>query len=237
MSVTQESIDDIVGSNNLHWFVVNRNTWGDGWRDFFVLAGPDMIGVLERWGRYAALYSPLLIFLALIFSLFYLHGRNSLALSRILVLMISALPWLWLAKLITFDWSSTDNLNELITRDGPMGWGGGGYLYALLGLLCTNAVILGCTLHGFNRFALVVIFSVAALPLGWWLLSLGLEPKVEKYGFTFSGVQFLLGPDREHLLTDMELFTRWCAVQIGFVAVTALGIRCALLYPYRTQRG
>lgn len=235
-SVTQESIDDIVGANNLYWYVVNRDIWGSGWRDLFLLAGPDVIGPIERWGRYTALYAPLLIFLALIFGFSYLHEHRSLTLPRVLLLIVSALPWLWLAKSVAFDWSSTDNLNELVMRDGPMGWGGGGFLYALLGLLCINAVTAGRALRSFKHLPIVIIGSIAALPLGWWLLSLGLESNVEKYGFTFSGTQFLLGPNREHLLTDMELFIRWCAVQIGFVIVTALGIRIALLNPYQIRR-
>lgn len=234
-SVTQESIDDIVGSNNLYWFVVNRDIWGGGWREFFLLAGPDVIGLLERWGRYTALYSPLLIFLVLIFVSFDLHEHGSLRVPHVILLIASTLPWLWLAKSVTFDWSSTDNLNELVMRDGPMGWGGGGYIYALLGLVCFNAVSLGRAMCGFQHLPIVIIGSIVGLPLGWWLLSMGLEPNVEKYGFTFSGIQFLLGPDREHLLSNTELFVRWCAVQIGFIIVAALGIRIGILNPYRTR--
>lgn len=235
-SVTQESIDDIVGSNNLYWYVVNRSIWGGGWRDFFVLVGPGVIGVFERLGRYAALYSPPLIFLALALSFFHLHARGALTVRRFVLLVVSALPWLWLAKAVTFDWSSTDNLNELIARDGLMGWGGGGYLYVLLILLSVNAVFFGRT-HRFSHFALIGVLSIAALPLGWWLLNLGLESKVGKYGLVFSGAQFLLGPDRAHLLPETSLFARWCVLQIGFVIVVGLGIRRALPDPQRSELG
>jgi len=234
-SVTQESLDDIAGSNNLYWFVINRNIWGDGWRTIFELVGPSVIGVFERFGRYAALYSPPLIFLTLTLSLFHMHARGALAARHFLLLVLSALPWLWLAKAVAFDWSSTDNLNELIARDGPLGWGGGGYLYALLGLLCVNAAIAGLA-QGFSRLMLIGVVSLAALPLGWWLLNLGLEAKVEKYDLVFSGAQFLLGPDRSHLLSEMHLFGRWCVLQLGFVMVVGMGIRSALLNPYRAQQ-
>jgi VanZ family protein len=233
MSITQESIDDIAGANNLYWFVVNQDIWGGRWRDFFQMLGPDIIGIIERWGRYTALYSPLLIFLVLILDFFYLLEHSSLTLSRVALLIASALPWLWLAKSVTFDWSSTDNLNELVMRDGPLGWGGGGYLYALLGLLCVNAVALADAWGSGKKLPLVIIGSIVAMPLGWGMLNLGLEPNVEKYGFTFSGVQFLLGPDRQHLLTEMQLFVRWCVVQIGFILVTAVGIQIAWLNPFR----
>lgn len=234
-SVTQESLDDIAGSNNLFWFVINRNIWGEGWRVLFMLAGPDVIGVFERLGRYAALYSVPLIFLSVMLSFFHLHARGTLTARRVLLLIVSALPWLWLAKAVAFDWSSTDNLNELIARDGPLGWGGGGYLYALLAVLCANAVFVGRA-HGFSGLALASLLSIAALPIGWWLLNQGLEAKVEKYDLVFSGAQFLLGPDRAHLQSEIDLFARWCVLQIGFVVVAGMGIRSALQNPYRPQR-
>ncbi|WP_107761322.1 VanZ family protein [Nitrosospira multiformis] len=237
MSVTQESLDDIVGANNLYWFVVNKDTWGTHWRSFFQLLGPDVVGPIERWMRYAGLYCPLLVFLVLALDFFHLPKLNAQTLSRVAFLIASVLPWLWLAKAVTFDWSSTDNLNELIARDGDFGWGGGGYLYILLGLLCANAVLLAKTNGDGRRIGLTIIVSISALPVAWWLLNLGLEPNVEKYGFTFSGVQFLLGPDRQNLLSQTQLFARWCAVQVGFILVTAVGIRSAwLILSTRRQR-
>lgn len=226
MSVTQESIADIAGSNNLYWYVINRDIWGESWRHIFEWIGPNMVMILERPVRYAALYTPLIVFLTWIVSFFNFYEHNRLAIRHIFPIIIGALPWLWLAKAIVFDWSSTDNLNELIARDGPMGWGGGGYLYGLLAIVCFNAVILANALSHIKQLAFVVLFSIAMLPMGWWLLSQGLESEVEKYGHVFSGTQFLLGPDRQHLLSEIELFLRWCLVQTSFVIMTSIGIRC-----------
>lgn len=223
ISVTQESIADIAGSNNLYWFVMNRDIWGENWKPIFEWIGPDTVSILERIVRYTALYSPLIIFLIL-FTL-PMFEQKKLTIQQSTLLIIVTLLWLWLAKAIAFDWSSTDNLNELIARDGPMGWGGGGYLYALLLVLCFNATLLAKTVN----FRLSSIFSfaltIAALPLCWWLLTNGLEANVEKYGNTFSGTQFLLGPDRKQALPEIELFIRWSIVQIGFVTVIGFGIR------------
>ncbi|HNY41303.1 MAG TPA: hypothetical protein PKJ41_12950, partial [Bryobacteraceae bacterium] len=47
---------------------------------------------------------------------------------------------------------------------------------------------------------------------------------IEKYEQIFSGVQFLLGPDRSHLLSQDVLFWRWCAVQLTLVAAMGLGL-------------
>jgi VanZ family protein len=226
VSMTQESMADIAGSNNLYWFVTNRDIWGEGWRHIFEWLGPTLISILERSVRYTALYAPVIIFLALIISFFNLYKQPKPVTKKMLVLIISTLPWLWLAKGITFDWSSTDNLNELIAHKGAMGMGGGFYLYILLFVLCTNAIILTNLSDRVMKWVFGIVLSLILLPIGWLLLSLGLEPEVHKYGQVFSGAQFLLGPDRKHTLLETELFIRWSLVQIGFITIVSLGIRC-----------
>lgn len=225
ISVTQESITDIVGSNNLYWFVTNKDIWGENWRHIFEWLGPALVSMLERSVRYTALYAPLAIFLALTISFFVLRKQDEQAGKKILTLIISALPWLWLTKAIAFSWSSTDNLNELIARNGAMGMGGGFYLYLLLLALCVNAVILANISNHITEWILGIVLSLTMLPLGWLLLSLGLESEVHKYGHTFSGAQFLLGPDRKQILPETELFIRWCLVQTGFITIISSGIR------------
>lgn len=64
-----------------------------------------------------------------------------------------------------------------------------------------------------------------------WIVAVliqGLEPRIQKYDLVFSGVQFLLGPDRQHHLTLEDLFARWTVVQLAAVAVLATGARLAL---------
>lgn len=225
MSVTSESIGDIAGSSNVYWFVIHKDSWGPGWRDAFLwLDAPGLIEILERGVRFAALYAPLPIVLGLL--VFASHWRAAVALGagRIGALAVSAFLTLWLCKAIAFDWSSTDNLNELIARDGRWGWGGGAYLYALLLLIASNSLLLAASAGGpgLARWG-AAMSTVFAVPLGWWLLNQGLEPQVEKYENVFSGAQFLLGPDRVHLLSTQVLFMRWVAVQTGATLVIATG--------------
>lgn len=225
--VTTESIEDISGSANVFWWVTNRDTWGEFWRrTFLYLDAPAAIGFIEHCVRYSALYAPLPIFLSLMIAL-RAGSRHAFAgVGRLSGLVVSALLLLWLCKAIAFDWTSTDNLNELIARDGEWGWGGGGFLYGLLLLLCMNGLLFGEAAGASGRkLALMVLLSLAALPLGWWLLNQGLEQHVEKYSFVFSGPQFLLGPDRAKLLSPEVLFLRWCLVQLGGVLILATGIR------------
>ncbi|MDO8450874.1 MAG: VanZ family protein [Rhodoferax sp.] len=225
--VTTESIEDISGSANVFWWVTNRDTWGEFWRrTFLYLDAPAAIGFIEHCVRYIALYAPLPIFLALVIAL-RAGSRHAFAgVGPLSGLVVSALLLLWLCKAIAFDWTSTDNLNELIARDGEWGWGGGGFLYGLLLLFCINGLLLGEAAGASRRkLALMILLSLAALPLGWWLLNQGLEQHIEKYSFVFSGPQFLLGPDRAKLLSPEVLFLRWCLVQVGGVLILATGIR------------
>lgn len=225
MSVTSESIGDIAGSSNLFWFVTNKDSWGAIWRTIFLaLDAPELIGTLERWVRFSALYAPLPIVLGMMIAVRRWHGSRGVPMARIAGVLVSAVTTLWLCKAIAFDWSSTDNLNELVARDGPWGWGGGGYLYALLVLICLHSLMLAEALNAKLLALLVgVLFALVAVPIGWWLLNQGLEPEVEKYEIVFSGVQFLLGPDRSQTLQPQALLLRWIVVQMAATSAIALG--------------
>jgi VanZ family protein len=225
MSVETESIRDIAGSSNLYWFVTNRHTWGATWGEIFLkLDAPEFTGFLELCVRYSALYAPLPICLGLMTAARLLNvGAAPRHFRWLGVLAVAALT-LWLCKAIAFDWSSTDNLNELIAREGKWGWGGGAYLYSLLGLICLNSLLLATAVEGaVLRRLTCALCTVAAVPLGWWLLNQGLESEVQKYGKVFSGVQFLLGPDRTRILSAEALFLRWALVQTGATLLLAVG--------------
>ena len=80
--------------------------------------------------------------------------------------------------------------------DGRNALAGGGYLYALLAITCVNAtVVASARIESIILLARAALTTLLALPVGWLLINLGLEPRVHKYGQIFSGVQFLLGPD------------------------------------------
>ncbi len=227
-SVTRESISDIVGSSNIYWFVMNKKIWGDfGVKLFAHIDSPGAVSIAERIIRYLALYSPLVFSIAIFNAAF--KERAFLRGVKVFVLyLIMALPWFFLCKVIAFDYSSTDNLNELIAREGAYGIGGGGYLYLLLALIALNTTMIS-HITMLRSKLLIFVFTVAAFPLGWFFIKNGLVSSFVKYSNMYSGIDFLLGPDRKHLLSQSALFVRWVLLQAGIVTVLAYGQRIALV--------
>jgi hypothetical protein len=74
-----------------------------------------------------------------------------------------------------------------------------------------------------RRWLGAIVFSVAAVPIGWFLLTSALDAHVQKYGAVFSAPQFVLGPDRRGTLSDGALFARWAFLQLSLVAAATAG--------------
>ncbi len=224
LSVTDESLMDIAGSNNLYWWVTNRDIWGSAWKTFFLAwLSPEFVAPLERTVRFLALYLPFAAMLALALTAAPEVRRKLLRGDRLKCLLV-LLPLMWLAKAIAFDWSSTDNINELLARDAAFGLGGGVYLYALLVLISANIAINAFVARA-RTLIVAAMFTIAACVVSWWLLNRGLDPAIEKYGKIFSGAQFLLGPDRATPLPEVTLWLRWSGLYVALQLVGATGIR------------
>jgi hypothetical protein len=224
LSVTQESIMDIAGSTNLHWMVVNKQIWGEWWANVFSAAvAPTFVAPLERLVRYLALYIPPTAFLAIAL-LALKSGESGQRSADTAKATLALLPILWLCKAISFDWSSTDNLNELIAPTAAFGLGGGAFLYVLMAIIAANIALLGQASSWRGAF-IGLLITALCLPASWILLSHGLAAAVEKYGLFYSGTQFLLGPDRSTQLTETALQMRWAIVYLALVATGAAGVQ------------
>jgi VanZ family protein len=223
-SVTDESISDIVGSSNIWWFVMNKHIWGD-WGEvlFQAIGSSELISSIERYVRYLALYCPIVFFMVICSAGFEKAKLKDRALAFFYFSLFS-LPWLILSKIIAFDYSSTDNLNELIAMDVAGGWGGGVYLYLLVMLIVFNSVYISKNIGGrFYRHVLMFALTIIAVPVGWYFLKTGLVSNFKKYDVAYSGIDFLLGPDRRNKLPDFVLFLRWSFLYICAVSVLAYG--------------
>lgn len=223
--VTYESLDDILGTNNLFGLVTQQGIWGDWWRTEFVRLGVDVVDFVERRVRYCALYSVPLI--AIAFTLLPRARRTQpsrpASTAAIWLSAAVAMLWLWLCATVVLTWAATDNLTELIAAHGPLGVPGPLFLLALVLVAAVNVELLLRMQRSVGAAVVAVPASAACVVATWFLLNAGLEQQVHKYSFVFSGTQFLLGPDRQHGLSSAMLFARWAVVYAGGVCAIALG--------------
>lgn len=124
--------------------------------------------------------------------------------------------------------AATDNLTELLR-------GGGGVLPATaIGAAIATVGIAGSgisrLLAGRSTKPLAAItISCLMLPAGFAWLHLGLTPAVEKYGRTFSALQFLLSEDRAHLAGEGVVRLRYTLAFVSGVVMIALAQHAAWL--------
>jgi len=241
MSVTKESLNDIVGSSVWVHRVGVRGVLGEPGIAFVEWFGPEnlrpLLDPVERILRFSSLTGPLFILLMIATASLFSPARPSRKklqktnyVKKLSGYFIFSLPWMFLCKAITFDWSSTDNLNELISRDNALGMGGGFHLYVLVGLVVFNAAAIAWSLakKHLRRLLTFSLLSLLSLPLGWLLLNAGLANEVQKYGLNYSGVDFFLGPDRSQLLSTSALFIRWTLLQTGCTFLLSAGMWLSL---------
>jgi len=235
-SVTPESIADIIGVPIISRLPADSALL-ESVRQALIARAPSAAAIdgAENLVRYVALVSPLGIALAVFnasVERLALHGRAEKArffLAYALIYFVLMAPWLYLAKLVIVDFAATDNLTELIAPPRFGFLGGEAFLFLLIVLIALNAALLArSSLAGPRAFAAAVAATLAAMPLGWALLNAGLISALTKYGVTFSGVDFLLGPDRETRLSAGVLFLRWALVYGAGVAALAYGQRIVL---------
>ena len=138
------------------------------------------------------------------------------------------LTWMcWAALLlpalhyVIVDLAATDNLTEL------MAGGGGPLASVMLALWCllvgTAGSLLAVRQDGRGaRIGMRLLAAGLSIPLGYVLLWAGLEPHVQKYGASFSALQFLLSADRQHYAGAWELGIRYIVFHVGVVGLIAL---------------
>jgi hypothetical protein len=214
LSVTTESIDDILGSPALgwgwDWEYIGRFLALYGGPALILVAGSAAVGAWLKSGAYAGIQT----------------GMG---------LLFVNLPLLLLAHFVVIAWARTDNLTELI-RDDP--YPGDAFLLVLVLLIGLNAAAVAHTWRsprvGPCLLALIAT-PVMAVP-GWLLLDAGLVPQLTKYDITFPAVRFLLGSDRQTNLSETALLLRWVLVYASAVFALAYGQLVALmLQPVRRE--
>ena len=207
-AITDETFDDFTGSPDLYREIVEENSWGNRAAHVVAQANGGLMSHVERMVRFVSLVTPLVLWLA-IFDMTFSRPLFMDRLRTFFAHVILAVPWLMLFKYIAFDVPSTDNLVELISP------GGGIFLYGLLLVIA----LAGASVGSLRRFgpagkAVTIIFFISSVPLGWYLLNHGIASGLNKQGTVYSGLDFLLGPNRESKLATAVLAARWAGLQI-----------------------
>nr|WP_067297812.1 right-handed parallel beta-helix repeat-containing protein [Marinobacterium profundum] len=122
----------------------------------------------------------------------------------------------------SFAAASTDNLTELIAS--PPLLAATVFLFALAAALGIK-VLNNSARH---RPLKIVVVMAASTMVGWVLVQFALATEIQKYGATFSALDFILGPDRNTRLGDSERMLRWSFVSIAWQSVVLLGAWQAL---------
>jgi hypothetical protein len=230
-SVTDESIRDIVGSPVLFRDVTVHGEWGRlGAAIVAVFERKSTVDTIETIVRYVALYSTVTLCIVAAVGISMIPGTRRAvwvpaAIRRRAWFLIYAAIWAYVFKIVVIDYAATNNITELIA---PTAWGivsGLLPLYMLFALMAANAVFVArVVVGGWRSVAHVAVVTPFALICGWYLLNSGLVQSLHKYDLTYSGVDFLLGPDREKLLPQHILLVRWAVIYAVVVIGLGFGI-------------
>ena len=140
-----------------------------------------------------------------------------------------ALPVLVAGYFVVVPWAATDNLTELMRGGG--GFGGAaalaGWFLAVGGAaaLASRALALSRAEGAARRWGIAAAAIVLSYPVAYLLVTLGTADRIEKYGATFSALQFLLSPDREHYVSGPALLLLYAlahALALGGIALAQL---------------
>jgi hypothetical protein len=218
-AVSGETLYDVLGVPVIHRDFAEHNS-------LVHAAGLYLTTNIEMFVRFLALVLPFFLWLAIWLliaplDLTMARERKNAGITALFALLI-AMPFFMLSRWITVEGTATDNIVELIEP------GRGVLLFVFLALLAWVAATFSVPRTGkiASWVWAVGIFILGAV-MGWLLLRFGLVQHLHKYGLTYSGVQFLFGPDRISTLADTTLFLRWCIAYLATVTGLALSSRWA----------
>jgi hypothetical protein len=211
LAVPVESIDDIVGTPVL--------TIGD---------------TLERWLRFVGLFiGPLAAW-----TIGARLALRDLRASSLAVGLAVATAVMLISYVVVVPLAATDNIYELLRGQGGIAAAVGvaGYLIVLSTVFASLA---WSVVMAKGRFAVIVplLMLVLSVPVGWQLVVLASNPRLDKYDRVFSARQFLLSPDRDHYLDDQQIFQRFAIVHVGLLCVLASGSAVVLAMGSADRRG
>ncbi|NIB43110.1 hypothetical protein HBA55_26115 [Pseudomaricurvus alkylphenolicus] len=239
-SVTEESMKDITGTQIWAENIAAAGGLGKSGEDNLKL----ILNPIESMIRVGSLIAPLLLLISVGSAANYRRFQSPRPLIKYETHSFSywvgryclyALPWIILSHILTYHWASTDNISGLIDDESLGGMGGILSLYLLITLLACMVFGVAYICAGMDsgglgaknrlhRAGYSALILVGGVPFTWWLLNAAMADVIYKEGYQFSGVDFLLGPDRSELVSVPELALRWSLLQFAGVLLLAFGV-------------
>lgn len=127
------------------------------------------------------------------------------------VWIAAAAPVLLLGYVVIVPWAATDNLTELIRGGGSVVGAAvlAAWFLAVGGVASLASRAMAGSRGGESsrarRWSIAATAVALSYPVGYLFVMLGTAARIEKYGATFSAMQFLLSPDREHYASGPAL--------------------------------
>ena len=170
----------------------------------------DQSHYLELGYRFLGFYLPISSAFLLVYS--WLTSSQSIAFksSRLAFTLIYAFLILPLSYFIVVVQAGTDNIIELLPNEGHSFKLLYIVMYCLMLLYMTAWWIKSAYSATLLRITGHAILTLVSAPIGYYLIQHGLQDVIIKYGRVFSGLQFLLSPARDSLLSETQMFFRFC---------------------------
>ena len=130
----------------------------------------------------------------------------------------------------------TDNIIELLPNAGYSVMVFGLAAYVIMMSYLGLGFAYGVRRFGISGWIRFIVCMVVSLPMGYFLVSMGLSDSIHKYDKTFSALQFLLSPDREHYLGEGLIFLRFAVVHFGVIGLIGVTQASELLLDDKNLR-
>jgi VanZ family protein len=215
LSVTIESLEDLVGSSKLSQSLYRNQT-----SDHFIAMLVNVLSLslmakvaqfFEFIFRFIALYGLVQIPLTMTLLIFPTVNKK-FKLVKYIVTSIVILP---LCLYVTFYAAVTDNLTELIAS--PI-------------MLSLSLVILAAAIaiewKFLNQKKYIISFAlIGSTSVCSWFIAQGVfELQIVKYGYIFSAFDFLIGAGRVEKLSEITLMLRWSLILTAFQCLLLSGL-------------
>ena len=190
---------------------------------------------LELCYRFVGFYLPISGAFFVVYSWFITTQSVGFKASRFAFSVLYACLMLPIAYLIVVVQAGTDNITELLPNNG--------YSFKLLNLVAYIILLVwvsawwvknGSATRSFKLLVYIALTLVSA-PLGFYFIQNGMQDVIIKYGRVFSGLQFILSPSRDNLLTTDQMFIRYTMLHFVLLGMFFIAGFSARAFSFSTK--